>query len=160
MIIEVDLLGDDWALIRRALETAGHSTETGLLWLLEQGLEMFSRDEAEWRSLEGKSGHHAQTRRQELERREAQALLVSMRVRTIASERLMHELSETVHALGATLRNNREEMWPLRREADALDARLRALQATLDRPLPTPTRRWTLGSRLGRLLGRGGSGRG
>lgn len=159
MVIEVDLLSDDWALIRQALEAQGRDVDSGLPWLLEQGLEQFTRDEATWRSLEGRSDPDVEARRQELKRRETQALLVSMRARTIASERLMHELSEKVRALGAALRSHRGEMWPLRREVNTLDAKLRSLHEALHAPLPTPGHRWTLGGRLARLFGKGRAGR-
>lgn len=155
MTIDVELLSDDWAVIRRALEMAGREVDAGLPWLLEQGIDLFAQDEASWRALEGESGLDAQRRREELKRRETEALLVSLRARTIASEKLMHELSERVHALGAELRTNRGQMWPLRRETDALDAKLRSLREALTAPTPSPRRPQALGNRLARLLGVG-----
>jgi hypothetical protein len=155
MVVEVELLSDDWALIRQVLEAQGRDVDSGLPWLLEQGLEQFTRDEATWRSLEGRSDPDAEARRQELKRRETQALLVSMRARTVASEKLMHELSEKVHRLGTELRTNRGKMWPLRRETDALDTKLRSLQETLTGPAPASRRRQAPASWLARLLGAG-----
>ncbi|MDR7484542.1 MAG: hypothetical protein QN187_04355 [Armatimonadota bacterium] len=122
--IEVELLAEDWAMIRRALDAAGREPEDGLPWLVEQGLDRFLRDEAAWKALEGRPGPEAEVERQELKRRETQALLVSMRARTIAAEKVVHELGETVRALGVALQQNRRAMRALRDESASLMARL------------------------------------
>ncbi|MDR7521214.1 MAG: hypothetical protein QN168_02000 [Armatimonadota bacterium] len=122
--IEVELLAEDWATIRRALDAAGREPDDGLPWLLEQGLDRFLRDEAAWKALEGHPGQEAEVERQELKRRETQALLVSMRARTIAAEKIVHELGETVRALGAALQQNRRTMRSLRDESTSLMTRL------------------------------------
>jgi hypothetical protein len=124
MVVEVELLEEDWATIRRALAFAGRDGPDGVSWLLAHGLDEFAADEAEWKRLEGQTAGEAEARRQELKRREAQALLVSMRARTIAAEKVMAELGETVHALGVELYANRRVMRPLREENASLAARL------------------------------------
>lgn len=113
--IEVQLLEDDWAAIRRALEVQGRDPEADLPWLLALGLERYRRDEAEWEA-SGEAKDAATPRAQELRRRETAALLVSMRARTIVAEMRMHALSEQVHALGKALKENRQRMRELREE--------------------------------------------
>ncbi|MDQ7857753.1 MAG: hypothetical protein QN174_00335 [Armatimonadota bacterium] len=123
-VIEVELVDEDWGAIRRAMDAAGPDVRDAMAWLLERGLDAFVADEAEWKALDGQTTDEAEARKQELKRREAQALLVSMRARTIAAEKVMAELGQTVHELGAELYANRRAMRPLREENAALAARL------------------------------------
>jgi hypothetical protein len=106
--------------------------------LLERGLDAFVADEAEWKALEGQAIGETEAKKQELKRREAQALLVSMRARTIATEKTMAELGETVHVLGAELYANRRAMRPLREENAALAARLANVRETDNGGGPSP----------------------
>lgn len=129
-VVEVDLLTEDWAQIQRALRAAGRVPEDDLPWLLEHGLGRFMRDETEWKALEGRAGPEAEALRQELQRRETQALLVSIRAQTIAAEMVMHDLGESVHALGADLKKNRQAMRALREESAALQTRLQGLDGS------------------------------
>ncbi len=133
--IEVGLLEDDWAAIRRALEGQGRDPEADLPWLLALGLERYRRDEAEWEA-SGDAKEAATPRAQELRRRETVALVVSMRARTIAAEMRMHDLSERVHALGNALRENRQRMRELREENALLQARIDRLQPSQSPPAP------------------------
>jgi hypothetical protein len=126
--VEVDLLAEDAEAMRQALTHAGRHPED-LAWLLEYGLTRYASDEAAWQHLEDEGAPDDDVRRRELKRRETQALLVSMKANTVAAERAMHDLGETVRALGAQLHANRQEMWPMREEAAALEARLRELSA-------------------------------
>lgn len=66
------------------------------------------------------------TERQELKRRETQALLISMRASTIVAEIMMRELGEQVRALGDRIMEHRQAMQPLREENAALEAHLRS----------------------------------
>jgi hypothetical protein len=125
--VEVDLLAEDAEAMRQALTAAGRHPEADLPWLLEYGLSQYASDEASWQHLEDEGAPDDDVRRRELKRRETEALLVSMRANTIAAEKVMHDLGETVRALGAQLHANRQEMWPMRQEAAALEARLREL---------------------------------
>ncbi|MDI6772494.1 MAG: hypothetical protein QME77_07890 [bacterium] len=93
--VDVRLLAEDWDAIRRALQMAGRNPDADLAWLLEAGLDWFVRDEAEWKALEARLDDAAGT-----ERRETQALLISMRASTIVAEIMMHELGERVRVLG------------------------------------------------------------
>lgn len=126
-VVETGLLAEDWAAIRDALWAVGRDSKADLGWLLEQGLDGFIQDEAEWKALEGRPDEAPQARPQELKRREAEALLISMRASTIAAEFLMHELGERVRVLGAAMKEYQRTMWPLRKENAEFEARLRAL---------------------------------
>ncbi len=155
--VEIELLAEDWSTIRHALQAAGRDTEDGLGWLLEQGLDRYALDETEWKGLEGQPGDAGEPRRQELKRREAQAHLVSMRASTIAAEKVMHELGERVHVLGAEMKAHRTTMWPLREENDSLEARIRAINGEADSAPPALSERRTLLTRLkGLFRGRRG----
>ncbi|MDR7417645.1 MAG: hypothetical protein QN178_01890 [Armatimonadota bacterium] len=125
--VEVEVLTEDADAMRRALAAAGRDPRANVPWLLARGLEQYVADEAAWQALEGQEGPEVEVKRQELKRRETEALLVSMRAETIAAERVMHDLGMKVHALGAQLYANRREMWPLRDEAASLEARLKRL---------------------------------
>ncbi|MDR7470290.1 MAG: hypothetical protein QN201_09145 [Armatimonadota bacterium] len=151
-MIEVELLEEDWAAIRRALEAQGRDPEADLPWLLALGLERYGRDEAEWEA-SGEAKDAATPRAQELRRRETAALLVSMRARTIAAEMRMHALSERVHALGDTLKENRQRMRELRQENASLQTLIDRLNAS---PSSSPTsHRRRLWERIARRLAGG-----
>jgi hypothetical protein len=136
LTVEVDLLAEDAAAIRRALVGASRDLQADLSSLLEQGLTQYAADESAWHDLEDQVGPEAEAKRQDLKRRETQALLVSMRAHTIAAEKVMRALGETVHTLGAQLHANRREMWPMRQEATSLEARLKELTAPNDGSAP------------------------
>lgn len=123
-VVEVELVDEDWAAMQRAMGDAALDTLQGTAWLLERGLEAFVADEAEWKTIAQAHGGEVEARKQELKRREAQALLVSMRARTIAAEKLMLALGETVHELAGELHANRRAMRALREHNAALAARL------------------------------------
>lgn len=128
MEIEIELLAEDWEPIWRAVEAVADASqperrEAGLARLLEWGLDQYGHDEAEWDALEGRTDPSAEARRLELQRREAQAVLVSMRARTVAAERRMRALHGTVSRLGAEFQANREAMRVLREENAVLEAR-------------------------------------
>jgi hypothetical protein len=152
-VVVVELLAEDWAMIRSALQTAGLDSDNGLSWLLELGLDRYALDEEEWKALDGRPEDASQVRRQELKRREAQAHLVSMRASTIAAEKVMHELGARVHVLAAELYGHRSTMWPLREENASLDARLQAMHGPVD-GAPPPDKRRTWLTRLTRLFRR------
>ncbi len=150
--VEIELLAEDWSIIRHALQAAGRNTEDGLGWLLEQGLDRYALDEAEWKAREGQPGDASEPRRHELKRREAQAHLVSMRASTIAAEKIMHELGERVHVLGAEMKAHRTTMTPLREENDTLEARIRAINGEAGGAPPARSERRTFLMRLKALF--------
>lgn len=125
LIVETELLAEDWAAIGRALTSAGRRAYDDVSWLLELGLDRFAADEAEWNRLEAQSVPETDPRRQELKRRETEALATSMRARTITAEMQMRELADRVNALGDELEAYRRTMRALRDENAALEARLR-----------------------------------
>ncbi len=94
----------------------------------------------------------AEAPRQELKRRETEALLVSMRARTIAAEMRMHALGERVHALGAELTAHRQDMRALRGENAALEARLQVRDTDGTRA-PAGAERRSVLTWLGALIG-------
>jgi hypothetical protein len=157
LVVETDLLGEDWATIGQALTSAGRRAYEDVSWLLALGLDRFAADEAEWNRLEAESVPEADPRRQELKRREIEALATSMRARTIAAEMQMHELADRVDALGDELEAHRRTMRALRDENAALEERLRrASQGRDDEVRPIDKRHAPLEWLLGFLGGRGG----
>lgn len=154
LVVETKLLAEDSTAIRDALWAIGRDSKADLGWLLEQGLDGFVLDEAEWNALEARSDDAAQARKQELKRRETQALLVSMRASTIAAETLMHDLGERVHELGAEMKAHQRKMWPLRRENADLEARLRELSGSSNGVVVTAGERHTLFDRLKEIIRR------
>lgn len=135
-VVETELLAEDWATLRDALRAVGRDSKAHLGWLLEQGLDGFIHDEAEWKALEARPDEASQARRQELKRREAEAFLVSMRASTIAAEIEMHGLADRVRVLADEMEGHRRVMWPLRRENDALEAHLRGSGNAAQREQP------------------------
>lgn len=124
MTVTVELLAEDWAAIEHALALHGHGGPARLVWLLERGLDLYGADEASWTALEGEESADAEERRRDLRRREAQALVVSLRARTLTTEKVMHELGDVVKQMSVELYANRRSMHRLRAEAAALEARL------------------------------------
>lgn len=124
LAIEVELLSEDWEAIRSLVSASGLEAHAELSRLLEIGLDGFVQDELEWETMEGRTDEAAQVRRQELQRREAHALLVSMRASTISAEIEMRGLSDRVGMSADEMETHRQTLWSLRLENEALETRL------------------------------------
>jgi len=132
LLVEVELLAEDWAAIGRALASAGRHAYDDVPWLLEVGLDRFAGDEAEWDRLVAEHVPDTDPRRQELKRRETEALAVSMRPRTISAEMQVHALSQRVNTLADELEAHKRAMRALREENAGLEERLRGPLASED----------------------------
>jgi hypothetical protein len=154
--VEIELLEDDAGTVLRAAG-AREPTADRLADLLSDGLAHYLRDEAEWDVLsrDGPPGVHG-VRLGELKRRETEALTVSMRARTIASEIRMEALRVRVKrlqqqraALGHQMNTLRSAASELRRHR----GRLAALLEPADPGGRESPARTGLVERLGRFLG-------
>lgn len=134
--MRVEFLEDDLREIE-VLLPGGVPLDQGPEQLLRMTMDQYRQDEALWRSLEHRHDGEAEGVKVELKRRETDALLVSLRSRTIRSEMEMHELQERVLALQERHREQRQRAEVLRRSIASLRRRGARLEDMLRSPGPS-----------------------
>lgn len=159
--VEVELLAYDARDIVHAAGGEGAGLPHRLGALLGEGLEQYIRDEAEWSTLAAVVGGAGTAvggprapRLQILRRREAEALVVSMRARTIASEVEVQRLSARVEALEEANAHFKARMLQLRAEVRRLQRRRDQLRSLLERRAPEQAPPRPLAARLATRLRR------
>lgn len=159
--VEVELLAYDARDVVRAAGGEGAELPHRLGALLGEGLEQYIRDEAEWSTLAaivggagGSVGESGARRLQILRRREAEALVVSMRARTIASEVEVQRLSARVAALEEENAHFKARMLQLRAEIPRLQRRRDQLHSVLEGQAPERAHPCSLAARLAARLQR------
>ncbi|MDR7555782.1 MAG: hypothetical protein QN157_09250 [Armatimonadota bacterium] len=130
--IAIELLEDDARAVVQAAGGDGPDLPHRLAALVAEGLDQYLRDEAAWEVAAGTgAGVGAQTPSVVLQHREAEALVVVMRARTITSERHVEALQARVRELAREHAAYREHMARLRTAAGHLRQRRAQLRAVL-----------------------------
>ncbi|MDR7536996.1 MAG: hypothetical protein QN183_11620 [Armatimonadota bacterium] len=135
--VDVTFLEDDLCEIT-ALLPAGLAEQEGLERVLSEAMTLYRNDEVAWRRLQSQHDAEAEAARTELKRREAAALLVSMRARTVQSEVEMYELRERVRELQERHAGQRARAEVLQRSVVKLRRRVAQLEARLANASPRP----------------------
>ncbi len=135
-----------------ALQAMGRPGAAGLVWLLEEGVRHFSVDQDAWQQF-ATTGRNDDAAARELQRREAQAHLLLMRVRVANLESRMDALRATVAELSPTYQALRSRLFTLQKERQALVARLASAELPEQHhrvavaPLPIRLWNWLMGRR-------------
>jgi cell division protein FtsB len=154
--VEIEFLEDDARAVVHAAGGHGPDLPRRLAVLLAEGLAQYVRDEAEWEAQAAAgsgAGAGAQAPLLVLKRREAEALVVSMRARTIASERRLEALKARVCDLAREHAEYRGQMARLRAAAGRLRRQRARLRTALHGGAPASAAPSSLAAKLAARLG-------
>ena len=153
LTLAIEVLEDDARAIVHAAGGDGPDLPRRLAALLAEGLDQYVCDEAEWAlAADGGAGTGSQAPSRVLQHREAEALVISMRARTIASERHVEALTARVRELAREHAAYKEHMARLRAAAGDLRRRRAQLRAALDGEAPAVAASSSLAARIAARL--------
>ncbi len=148
---EIELTTEDWDQLAALLDHLARSGIEGVGWLLGEGVRRFIADHDAWEHLVAAGRTEDDPAARELQRREAEAHLVLMRVRAADLEARMDTLRATVADLNPQYQKLKSRLFTLQHERRELTAApdLEAMASGSDAggSLGTRVWRWLVGRR-------------